>query len=241
MQIIQIFPEIDYSYWSQCWYDTIGQQKGYSCEPMNKFINYNGSLLEIENKIEELVVQDSLEDEKILHVVDLIYRWGGKQSRLFYSRKDKITQLSFRDLLVNNLGTYKEAVENAKIGNPDSERMFRNVKGIGVSYSGKHAHFWSRGKPQNTLIIIDQKIAGMLGFKTVQALYHNFTYKKLVQDFATKSFVEFREYIPHKVEKALFAFHNHYFLNNNSGWKNKKEFIDYKEAKKLSEILFTKN
>ena len=56
--------------------------------------------------------------------------------------------------------------------------------------------------------------------------------------FKEKGFIEFNESNPSKIERALFAFHNFYFLNDNSNWKNRFEFADFNEAKKLAEKLF---
>jgi len=49
---------------------------------------------------------------------------------------------------------------------------------------------------------------------------------------------EFNKDNPSKVERALFAFHNHYFLNDNNGWKNKEESKDFTEASTLANKLF---
>jgi hypothetical protein len=43
-----------------------------------------------------------------------------------------------------------------------------------------------------------------------------------------------------KVERSLFAFHNFYFLNDNSNWKNKDQFKDCKEAENIAKKLFEK-
>ena len=37
--------------------------------------------------------------------------------------------------------------------------------------------------------------------------------------------------------RALFSFHNFYFLNDNNGWKNKNKFKDFKEAERLANYL----
>jgi hypothetical protein len=42
---------------------------------------------------------------------------------------------------------------------------------------------------------------------------------------------------PTDIERALFCFHDNYFLNNNRGWKKYTDRTDYDEALRISRLL----
>ena len=143
-----------------------------------------------------------------------------------YKGKEKITNK-----------TYLEGIEFAKQGKSVSIEIFNRIRGIGSSYASKHYYFWSINSC-NPLIIVDSKIAGALSYRTIDDLEKEFKYNEIVKSFLKKSQIEFNEKDPSKVERSLFAFHNFYFLNDNSNWKNKDQFKDCKEAENIAKMLF---
>jgi hypothetical protein len=174
----------------------------------------------------------------VLHVVDLIYSWGGRSGRMFYSKtKEKISP---REELEKNEAVYNIYVRGLKLaqeGKTESLEIFKTIRGIGSSYASKHSYFWSLNS-NSPLIIVDSKIAGALGFTTIDKLENMSPYNETIKSFIDKSIEVFNSKNPSKVEKALFSFHNFYFLNDNSGWKNQEESEDFEVAKELSKILF---
>jgi len=231
-------PTIDYKFWLSDWSKSIGEQKTYTNKNMIKYIIFDGNINSCTNEIFSIIKSDKIDNSSILRVIDLIYSWGGKSGRMFYASSRG--QLSPReDLEVNKeaLIKYMKGIELAMSGNPDSINYFCQINGIGKSYASKHAYFWSLNS-SNPLIIVDSKIAGSLGYQTINSLQNNFSYESIIASFKSKAFDEFADGNPSNVERALFAFHNHYFLNDNSGWKNNIENHDYDEALRLAKTLF---
>ena len=159
---------------------------------------------------------------------------------MFYSKtKGKISPREELETNEVTYNTYLEGIELAKQGDSVCIEIFNGVRGIGSSYASKHAYFWSLNSP-NPLIIVDSKIAGALGYRTINNLEREFSYNEIVKSFLKKSQIEFNENDPSKVERSLFAFHNFYFLNDNSNWKNKDQFKDCKAAENIAKMLFEK-
>ena len=125
----------------------------------------------------------------------------------------------------------------AKKGIPESIEIFNSINGIGASYASKHSYFWSIHS-ESPLIVVDSKIVGTLGYNSIQSHKKQSSYSQTVKAFVDKSIEEFGESNPSSIEQALFSFHNFYFLNDNTGWKNQTEFNDYHEAQKLALTLF---
>lgn len=233
-----IFPEIDYKFWLENWNESIGTKKVYSNKNIENYIKFNGNTNECTKEIIELVKSEPLEDKTIFRVIDLIYSWGGKSGRMFYA--DTKNSNSPREILANDktaLDNYKRGIELAKKGDTQSIKTFNNIIGIGPSYASKHSYFWSINS-SHPLIIVDSKIAGALGYKTIEKLNKDFNYSKVVELFIEKAKNEFNKKVPSLIEQALFSFHDFYFLNNNEGWKNKIQFKDYDEAKRIANKLF---
>jgi muramoyltetrapeptide carboxypeptidase LdcA involved in peptidoglycan recycling len=231
-------PVINYEFWLDQWDKQIGAEKVYSNKNTKQFIVFDGNTSECANKIVELTKEQNLNKEIMLRVVDLIYSWGGPSGRMFYSSVGN--NLSPRkELEINGacFATYEKGVKLARAGDAKCKEIFKTIKGIGSSFASKHAYFWSLSS-QYPLIIVDSKIAGVLGYQTVEELERKVNYLEIVVKFKEKASVEFGDNDSSKVERALFAFHNYYFLNDNSKWKNKIEFYDYPEAERLAKVLF---
>lgn len=233
------FPEIDYKFWLRNWHETIGEDKVYTNKNIQEFIEFKDNINSCTQEISSLVNSSKLTKKIILRVVDLIYSWGGKSGRFFYdSSKNKISPRKDLELNTDSLLKYSKGIDYAKKGEAGSKKIFEEIRGIGSSYASKHAYFWSLHS-DNPLIIIDSKIAGSLGYKTINQLNSKIDYHNLVTNFKNKSIEEFSEKNPVLIERALFAFHNHYFKNDNSGWRKNESVKDYEEAKLLAKELFT--
>ena len=232
------FPAIDYKFWLSNWSKSIGEQKTYTNKNMIKYIIFDGNINSCTDEIFSIVKFNEINKLSILRVIDLIYSWGGRSGRLFYaSSRGKLSPRENLEVNESALKKYIDGVKLARNGNPDSIKYFCEINGIGPSYASKHAYFWSLNS-NNPLIIVDSKIAGSLGYKNINSLQKNFSYKKIITSFKNKALEEYNFSNPSNIERALFAFHNHYFLNDNSGWKNNIEGQDYAEALKLAKILF---
>jgi hypothetical protein len=231
------FPDIDYQFWTSHWKDSIGQLAVYRNKNISQFIDFKGNINDCLGEIRKIVLFEKCEKAEVLRVVDLIYSWGGKSGRMFYAetkgKKSPRKKLEEDDVFSD----YMHGVGLAKEGNTDSIEVFKCIDGIGSSYASKHAHFWSLTNKKN-LLIIDSKIAGSLGYKTISDLESAIKYDQVIELFNTKAEQEFDDGDPIKIERALFSFHNHYFKNDNSGWKNRSENKNFDEAQKLSKILF---
>ncbi len=207
---------------------------------MQKYITKIGDANTCTIEIKNIVKKVDLADKDILRVIDLIYSWGGKSGRMFYAKHNGSS--SPRDEIESNENTmwvYKEGIKLAKESNPICKIIFSSIKGIGSSYASKHAYFWSMTS-KNPLIIIDSKIAGTLGYSTIELLEKDFHYNETIKEFQKKAKEEIGINDSTEIEKSLFAFHNHYFLNDNSNLrKNPKPEKDYDIAKFLADKLIS--
>jgi len=232
------FPNIDYNFWLANWNESFGKGKVYTNKNIAKYILFTGNINACTHEIIELTRRDNISKEEVLRVIDLIYSWSGPSGRMFYSKtKNNVSPREEIETEINTYSTYLDGVDLAKQGKTKSIEIFNSIRGIGSSYASKHSYFWSINS-DNPLIIVDSKIAGALGYKTIPLLEKKSPYNQTVKSFIKKAKSEFNDKTPSKVEKSLFAFHNFYFLNDNSDWKNKIEFHDFKEAKKLAKLLF---
>ena len=233
------FPKINYEFWDSEWNRSIGASRVYTNKNMINYIIFEDDINSCTNEILDIVAKNELDKENILRVVDLIYSWGGKSGRMFYVSSEK--KQSPREELSNKgdvFNIYLEGIKLAQHGDTKSIGIFKSIRGIGSSYASKHAYFWSINS-DNPLIIVDSKIAGTLGFSTISRLEKKHSYGEIVSFFKQMALQEFKESNPSRVERALFAFHNNYFLNDNSGWKKERVLShDSILATELAQILF---
>jgi hypothetical protein len=232
------FPNIDYNFWLLNWNQSIGEGKVYTNKNIEKYIKFEKDINACTTEIIELTKNDEIISKNVFRVIDLIYSWGGRSGRMFYSKtKDKISPREEIGTNKDTYQTYLEGIELAKRGKTESIEKFNSIRGIGSSYASKHSYFWSINS-ENPLIIVDSKIAGALGYKTIELLEKKSKYNETVKYFVDKAEMEFKDRNPSKIERALFAFHNFYFLNDNSNWKNKTESRDFTEANRIAKLLF---
>lgn len=230
---------INFKYWKNQYAWNNGTNV-YTNRNISEFSIYNGTPAECEIEIKMITKEINSEninskETEILRAIDLINQWGGQTSRMFYSRHKKNNYSSPRDRITNNpnLELYKKGIIQSKEINEIAFSTFKNIYGINESFSGKHAMFWSNFN----LIVLDNKIAGALGYKTPNKLLNKLTYKEILNKFR-KIQNENNFLNPTIVERAYFAFHNNYFKNNNCEFKsNISDFTDLEEAVNIGNIL----
>ena len=234
-------PNIDYHFWLQTWENTVGAKRTYSNARTSGYHIIDQNLLECESEIERSIQEylndtdSSNQSARIERIVDLIYAWGGPSGRMFYVGRN--SNRSPRESLKQSIDSYKRGINLALQSDPSAVDAFKCLRGIGDSYASKHAFFWSSQGP-NRLIIIDSKISGAFGCVTVNELFRQTTFIKLLSIFTLKSAEVFGMQDGSKIERALFAFHNNYFLNSNKGIRsNPKHQEDLMEANLLVEKL----
>jgi hypothetical protein len=237
------FPNIDYSFWLQKWNESIGNKRTYSNIYSRRFLDIDMNLLDCELRINDQIkgfVEEtgSLNNVSIIeNVVDLIYAWGGRSGRMFYFNKSGLGLPRLLILEEEHLKFYNMGISLAVKADPSALDAFKKVPGIGPSFGSKHAFFWSLQAP-NRLIIIDSKICGALGYSNIAELLLQFSYSRIIDDFTNKSKEVFGVNDGSKVERALFAFHNNYFLNSNNGFRRDPLFrVDENEFERLKVIL----
>ena len=227
-------PSLNYKHWLDVWNNSIGNVKAYNNVNIIPWSKFKGTLNQCEVEILNIVNKESLNDFEIFRAIDLINQWGGKTSRMFYTKRKNQTMTSRELIMVNpNLDLYKKGIFLSKKHDYNAVDSFKMVNGIGASFMGKHASFWS----SFNMVIIDNKIAGTLGFINPNKLLKNNTYEE---------FMNFINHIknqnnidsPVHVERSLFSFHNNYFDNENTKFKSKiSDFTDLEYAIHIAEIL----
>lgn len=233
--------KIDYNYWLDKWTEKTGNTQVRKV----KYSTFRGTLNECENRILEIVNKPNLNDDDILTVIDLINHWGGSESRHFYI--DKRKKIEDGKILINNprnlitipenLNIYKLGINKAKRNDLDSLNHFLKIYGIGPSYIGKHAYFWSN----RNLPIIDAKIAGVLGFKSSTTLLNTYSYQDIISIMENLRQENKLSHIS-DIEKAWFAFHKNYFNNSNTNFKkNIEDKTDLVSAIELAKRLEIEN
>ncbi len=229
-------PTINFNYWLNRWHETTGNANVLNVQ----YVNFNGTLSELESEILRMININNITNQDILRVIDLINLWGGKMSRGFYIPRRQLQVNGEINIVIprqlieqpENMDRYKIGISLAKENNLNSVNYFRQF-GIGPSYIGKHAYFWSNCN----LPIVDAKIAGCFGYKSSQILLNNFTYTDVVQHM---NIIKESNNLDNVVivEKACFSLHNNYFDNGNTRFKeNIQDFTDCKYAIQIAELL----
>jgi hypothetical protein len=229
-------PNIDFNYWYNKWHENTGNSIALNVS----YSDFRGTLNELESEILGIVNLSTLTDNDILRAIDLINQWGGKMSRGFYLAKTKrhedgtiLVRIPRQEIEKReNIDRYKIGINLAKENNLESVNYFRQF-GIGPSYIGKHAYFWSCCN----LPIVDAKIAGILGYKSASVLLYNHEYNEVVNHM---NVIKTNNNLINVVivEKAMFAFHKNYFDNSNTQFKNNiNDFTDCNYAIYIAKLL----
>ena len=227
-------PNLDYNYWLNGWNNAIGNAKAYSNINIIPWSNFQGTLLQCEAEILNITNKQDLSDEDIFRAIDLINQWGGKTSRMFYAIKNN-QNVSSRQLIMEeqNLSYYKEGINLARANNYDAVDYFKKVNGIGASFMGKHAAFWSGFN----MVIIDNKIAGTLGYKNPNSLLSIYNYTEFMNHINSIKINNDLQN-PVYVERGIFSFHSNYFDNENTRFKSDiTDFTDLNYAIDIADRL----
>ena len=227
-------PELDYNYWLAAWNNAIGNANAYTNINIIPWSNFQGSLNQCEEEILNITTNDNLTDLDVFRAIDLINQWGGKTSRMFYALRNN-QNVSSRQLIMEepNLSYYKEGINLAKANDYNAVDSFKNINGIGPSFMGKHATFWSGFN----MVIIDNKIAGTLGYKNPNRLLSIYNYAEFMNHIKIIK-INYDLQNPVYVERGIFSFHKNYFDNENTRFKfNIIDFTDLKYAIYIAERL----
>jgi hypothetical protein len=230
-------PNLDYNYWLEKWYANVGNSNLSNVS----YSIFRGTLNDCENEILRIVNDLNRSDADIIRAIDLINQWGGSESRYFYIAKTKTLENGQKLIRIprelieypENLAIYKRGISLASENNPSSVNYFLKIFGIGASYIGKHAYFWSN----YNLPIIDAKIAGVLGYNSSEVLLRNYTYNMIINHMQN---IQIQNKLDElfKVEKGMFAFHRNYFDNGNTKFKsNITDFTNLRYAIYLAELF----
>ncbi|RAR73805.1 hypothetical protein [Flavobacterium aciduliphilum] len=230
-------PNINFNYWSNRWHENIGNSRALNVN----YTDFTGTLNELVAEILRIVNLEILTDEDILNAIDLINQWGGSESRWFYIAKTRTLRNGNIEIriprelieLPENLAIYRDGINLASQNNSNSVNYFLQIFGIGPSYIGKHAYFWSNCN----LPIVDAKIAGCFGYRDAKILLYNHNYDIVLNHM---NFIKNNNNLIDvvTVEKALFAFHKNYFENSNKKFvSNIEDFTDCKYAIHIAKLL----
>ena len=185
----------------------------------NILIKSNAALIEIIiEKIKNFDLAKSSNNE-LLEIFDLIQAWGGSTGRVPYV-KPKIDPYRFRNI-EEYANTYREAIKviiNLKSKPLDdasikkAEELIRRLKGVGISFATKHLFFWSTGlNLEIKLPIYDSRMQLLIRGANKLSSAPNYTeFKKALEHQGRQSNIG-----SEIIERALFAFSQNYFLNEN--------------------------
>lgn len=182
----------------------------------------------------------SKKDAFYLAIFDIVNAWGGGSIGRFYTSKRNPTRETRRASYKKFIPYYKEAVNKIKEGKyTEALRIIDSdkVPGIGISFGAKHLWFWSdffkdNGSDKEIAPVYDMRIALAFrmwgGPKTSD--YDDFisaldVVKSKYKDFTRKD-----------VERAIFAFSDHYFNNDMTSWN--QNVTDQDENFDVAESLF---
>ena len=143
---------------------------------------------------------------RLARIFDLIQAWGGRTGRTPYVIKKRNSQSS-RDLFSSWRESYLNGVISIQNENPvEALKHWSLINGLGSSFAPKHLRFWSNKYP-----VLDTRISLLLtGSKRLlrkPEYYDDFL--QLISQLAERYGSNILE-----TEKALFAFSQNYFKND---------------------------
>jgi len=143
---------------------------------------------------------------RLSRIFDLIQAWGGKMGKTPYVLKKGKSQSS-RDLFSSWGDSYLKGVIAIQNKNPvEALKNWALINGLGSSFAPKHLRFWSNKYP-----VLDSRISLLLtGSKRLlrkPEYYDDFL--QLISQLAKRYGADILE-----TEKALFAFSQNYFRND---------------------------
>jgi hypothetical protein len=120
------------------------------------FGTYN-SYKALHDEIKKRTIEIPVNKNDLIKTIQMIHHWGGSTGRYFMTNRKGGSYLEQFKANPNQIKIYREACKQASLSNPEAFHLFCNIKGIGPSFAGKHAYFWSPSK--NPLVIIDKYVA----------------------------------------------------------------------------------
>lgn len=217
------FPPIDYRYWlSQHGDNDVGNirlgltSRLSSLKMINSTISQDvielKSMFEAVNYIEKKVASETKSYQDYLDIFDAINNWGGKaiQRGIIYSGLTLRNKLDHEDwfayyIKAANLLRQEDRVLEG------IELMF-STPGLGVSFGSKHIAFWTYDNPVTA--VYDSKISQILLRSENPKIKDMIPFISAINKLANEQSDYCDGLKPKEIEKALFAFHKYYWLNN---------------------------
>jgi len=217
------FPPIDYRYWlSQHGDNDVGNIRlGLTSRLSNlKMINSTisqdvielKSMFEAVNYIDEKVAIKIKEYQDYLDIFDAINNWGGKaiQRGKIYSGLTLRNRLDYEDWFANYIKAANLLRQEDRVLE-GIELMF-STPGLGVSFGSKHIAFWTYDNPITA--VYDSKISQILLRSANPKIKDMIPFISAINKLANDQSDYCHCLTPKEIEKALFAFHKYYWLNN---------------------------
>jgi len=211
----------------------------------------NLTYIELENEIFKKIqkvrkynfLKNKNKNNEFMEIFDLIQIWGGIPGGGGpYQTRNGVTWRSNNE--INWINLYKNAAYKASCGDISAYNDFRKIKHLGgLAFASKHAYFFSKHLNNNSLIIIDEKIAHC--FKIFHA---NDIDTSIAKDILLQTSIAAKNYklIRWQIEKSLFTFHSLNFkarkiINNTFNNKDARAKSDLLEWYKSSKNKYKKN
>jgi hypothetical protein len=239
------FPPIDYRYWlSQHGDNDVGNIRlGLTSRLSNlKMINSTisqdvielKSMFEAVNYIEKKVASETKSYQDYLDIFDAINNWGGKaiQRGIIYSGLTLRNKLDHEDWFANYIKAANLLRQEDRVLE-GIELMF-STPGLGVSFGSKHIAFWTYDNPVTA--VYDSKISQILLRSENPKIKDMIPFISAINKLANEQSDYCDRLKPKEIEKALFAFHKHYW-SNGSKWLGLKGGIDFDCAVKWNKKM----
>jgi hypothetical protein len=155
------FKKIDFENYNKKWID---EQLFVNKKPIFKSYYSYGELHDEIRKHTKALPESDIE---LFEIIYSIQKWGGVTGRYFLIKRNGISYFDSFKTNKKQIEIYRKASKLAMLGNPEAFNLFCSIRGINVSFAGKHAYFWSPKK--NPLIIIDKLLAKFFGHNTPQS------------------------------------------------------------------------
>jgi len=167
------------------------------------FASYH-SYKALHDEIQKRTLEIPISKSDLIKTIQMIHFWGGSTGRYFMINRKGGSYIEQFKANPDQIRIYKEACKQASLSNPDAFDLFCKIKGIGPSFAGKHAYFWSPSN--NPLIIIDKYIAHYFDANNAKDLlkkkkgYANIVneFQKLKKEYKVKNILV--------VERGIFQF-----------------------------------
>lgn len=144
------------------------------------YLNFDSYGL-LHDEIKKKITNFNHDNSELFEVIYMIHKWGGVTGRYFIMNRKGGSNLEKFKQNERQIDIYKRAISRAVNGDPSAFDLFCEIKGIGASFAGKHAYFWSM--PHRPMIIVDRLVANFFGLNTSEALIKKFGSYSLLYDF----------------------------------------------------------